>query len=429
MSIRQFITSFLNRKGGQVLFSFFFSKLSRFLIAIVIINLLPKSEYGFIVYALSILSFLMPLMGAGIPQGLARYGSLSDSQRQKKYLLQQAMKKGLLASAVLVVVLLCLVPILTKNVPQSAFYLAVISFQLLAMLVYHFVSVYSRLLHLNHIFAQIENVHNVLLTISTIVMCYLFGGAGYVFSLVLVPLSVGLYYMYRLRLWEPVRGAIEGMKIDFKEYISYGLSVSIGGLLSQMLYTVDILLLGNILANSEELIAQYKAATIFPFSLLFIPVAIIATDYVKLARAAIKDPQYLKQYYLNYLKLFTGVAILIFLFFYFFGEYLLGLFGKDYQQVPELMVIFAAGVVGGLLFRVPLGNILSAIGLPKVNAMFSAIILLMNVAGSYLMIQRHGILGAAYVTAALMWLSGLFSLGAFYWFLKKKVAHKKRPCT
>jgi O-antigen/teichoic acid export membrane protein len=97
----------------------------------------------------------------------------------------------------------------------------------------------------------------------------------------------------------------------------------------------------------------------------------------------------------------------------------LAVFGKDYEQVPELMVIFAAGVVGGLLFRVPLGNILSAIGWPKVNMLFSGIILLLNVVGSYYMIQHRGLVGAAMVTSALMWLSGLMSLAAFWWFCRE----------
>jgi O-antigen/teichoic acid export membrane protein len=178
------------------------------------------------------------------------------------------------------------------------------------------------------------------------------------------------------------------------------------------------------LPDSEQLVAQYKAATIFPFSLLIIPVAILSSDFVKLTRAAEHDKAYLKSYYLNYLKIFTGVGLLIFLFFYFFGKDLLAIFGKDYEQVPELTVIFAAGVVGGLLFRVPLGNILSAIGWPKVNILFSGIILLLNVVGSYFMIQSRGLVGAALVTSALMWLSGLLSLAAFWWFVSDKAGTK-----
>ncbi|MFK7810704.1 MAG: polysaccharide biosynthesis C-terminal domain-containing protein [Saprospiraceae bacterium] len=418
LSAKQFITSFLHRKGAHVLFSFFFNKVTSFLVVIAIVNLLPKSEYGYITYAVSTLGFLLPFMGAGLHQGLVRYGSLSEGQRQKKILAKATMWNALKWSSVFVIVLLLLSPFLTKNIPEASFYLSVLSFQFIGLLLFQFVAVYCRLLGLNRLYAKIENINNVLLVIGNIAMCFLLGGPGYVISMVSIPFIVALFFAFRLGLFSK-EVEEERADIDWKEYIIYGLSVSIGGVLSQLLYSVDILLLGNMLENSEELIAQYKVATIFPFSLLFIPVAIVTTDFVKLARAAETDKAFIKNYYWNYLKLFSGVAALIFAFFWFFGESLLALFGKDYQQVPELMVIFAVGIVGGLLFRVPLGNILSAIGWPKINAVFSAIIVMLNVVGSYFMIQWYGIIGAAIVTASLMWLSGLLSLGALLWFLKK----------
>jgi len=61
---------------------------------------------------------------------------------------------------------------------------------------------------------------------------------------------------------------------------------------------------------------------------------------------------------------------------------------------------------------------LSAIGWPKVNALFSLFVLILNVIGSYYMIHQYGIKGAALVTSALFWISGLFSFFAFLYFLK-----------
>ncbi len=358
-------------------------------------------------------------MGGGIHQGLVRYGALSESQSQKKFLLQQTLWKGLQFSGILVALLLILAPWIAKNVPGAIFYLSLLSFQLIGLLLFQFVVAYCRLLRLNRLFAKIENINNVLLMLGNITMAFLFQGPGYVISLVSIPFLVGLFFMFKLNLFQKTESSSDTLP-DFKKYISYGLSVSIGGVFAQLLFAVDILLLGNMLDASEPLIAQYKAATIIPFSLLIIPVAIITTDFVKLARASETNKPYLKSYYLNYLKIFSGISMLLFAFFYFFGESLLSLFGKDYQQVPELMVIFAGGVVGGLLFRIPLGNILSAIGWPKINAVFSGIVLILNLVGSYIMIPKYGLIGAAMVTSALMWFSGLLSLGAFCWFLQTK---------
>ena len=86
------------------------------------------------------------------------------------------------------------------------------------------------------------------------------------------------------------------------------------------------------------------------------------------------------------------------------------------------MFIFTCGIVGGMLFRVPLGNLLSAIGWPKTNAVISVIVLFLNTLGSYWMVQKYGLTGAAIVTSSLMWVSGLMCLGAFLYFLKKESA-------
>ena len=109
---------------------------------------------------------------------------------------------------------------------------------------------------------------------------------------------------------------------------------------------------------------------------------------------------------------------------YFFSDYLIMLFGKDYTNKNNLMLIFSFGVMGALLFRVPLGNILAAVGWPKINALNSLIILILNLIFSYTFIIKYGIVGAAIVTSSMMWLSGILSLVAFIWYLKKDPTNK-----
>jgi len=108
------------------------------------------------------------------------------------------------------------------------------------------------------------------------------------------------------------------------------------------------------------------------------------------------------------------------MFFYFSSSWLTYIFGAQYDGHPYLMFIFSIGVVGGIMFRIPMGNMLSAIGWPKTNALFSIIVFLINIVASYYMVLAYGIEGAAITTAALMWLSGLLSLGAFVYYLKRK---------
>lgn len=96
-------------------------------------------------------------------------------------------------------------------------------------------------------------------------------------------------------------------------------------------------------------------------------------------------------------------------------------FGKEYSNDNNLMFVFSIGTVGALLFRNPLGNILSAIGLPKINAFFSLIVLIINVIAGYYFITKYGVMGAAYTTIFLMWFSGILSLFAFIYFIKQPI--------
>lgn len=416
MKNNPYIKSFLERKGGRIVFSSFFTKLISFLISVFIIRIIPKEEYGFIVYAISIIAFIAPFKGFGIYQGFLRYGSISPSQQLKKYYFNRILFKGLLFSAVLILLLIALSPFVISNVQNSFLYLVVLSFQLITLLVIDTVATYARLIGLNKLYADINNYNTLLLFIISIPFAYLWGSWGYVLAMVLAPTIYSVFLLYKLKLFRYNKK----LQSEYNTYtfLSYGFYMSLGGVLSQLLFAVDVILIGNIVKDAE-LIAQYKTSNIIPFSLLVLPVAIINTDYVQLAQKALTDKLEVWKYYINYLKIMSVFCMFILILFYFFSNDLLAIFGKEYQNDNNLMFVFAVGTIGALLFRNPLGNILSVIGWPKTNAFFSLIILIINVFAGIYFVNQFGIFGAAYTTSALMWLSGIFSFFALIYYIKK----------
>ncbi len=426
MNVVQFIRDFIARRGFMVLLSTIVAKGANFIVLITVINLLSQSEYGRIAYGLTILSFVAPFVGGGIHQGLLRYGALSQGQLAKKVLFRDTFRTGLKYSIGIVALIMLLSPLLTMRMPEALPFLLILSIQVIALFILQMIQVYCRLLNQNQVFARIDIQYNLSLLFFSVSLVYLFGGLGYVISLIGVPLILGLFYLRKLKLFSaPISDtSIQRIRKAFsfrnKELIQYGLFTSLGGVVSQLLYAVDILLIGNLLDQPEDKVAIYKVASIFPYSVLILSVAMLTTDFVKLAKDASQQKSVLSNYYINYLKLFGGISILLLLSFYFLAPCLLRIFGVEYVGNEMLVHIFTIGVVGGLLFRVPMGNMLSAIGWPKLNALFAIIILLVNLVVNYFMILRYGILGAAITTAALMWLSGFLSLAAFVYFLRQK---------
>ncbi len=405
--------------------SVFLAKALNFIVSVLVIRILEKSEFGLIAFGLTVISFFAPFAGAGIHQGLLRFGALQRGQISKKILFQKTFKIGLKYSVLLSILFILCSPLIALKLPGAIPYMLLMSLQLISLFIFSMIQVYCRLIHRNRLFAIIDIQNNVLLLIFNVGMCYFMGGFGYVLSMIFVPLFLGLFYLKKLNL-SPVGlskkliGKVEnGFDFSFKELFSYGLYTSAGGVLSQLLFAIDVLLIGNLLSDPEQL-AQYKASNIIPFSLIGLSIAVLTTDFVKLASTSSTNKKAIGQYYFNYLKIFSLLSFGIVLFFYFFSPFLMQLFGAKYQGHAQLMYIFSIGVAGALLFRVPLGNLLSAIGWPKVNAFFSIIILILNLVSNYFMIKKYGIEGAAITTSALMWLSGLLSLGAFIYFLRMK---------
>lgn len=415
MNFKNFIQEFNNQKGGIVVLAALIEKIGGFLIVIIALNFISKSQFGFFTYANITLTFIIPFIGFGVHQGLIRFGALSKSQYNKKLLFNVTLKKGLKYSVFLILAVVLFSPLTTINNKESLPYLLVLSIQLLSLFVFEVVRIYVRLIHLNKLYAKITIFKTIFMVLFVLLFTLKFKGIGYAISLSVVPLIVAVFYIYKLKLL--TKTLPKSTDINIKEFISYGMYMSFGSVLSELLFSVDILLIGNLLQD-ELLVAHYKAATVFPFSFLFLVPAFIRSNFVKLSNKS-SDKNYVKNYYLNYLKIFSVLSILILLFFYFFSDYIFFFFGEEYKNEYDLMFIFAIGVAGALLFRNPLGNILSAIGLPKIHAINSLIVLIFNVILSYILIKKMGMIGAAIATSIMFWFSGLLSLIAFAWYLKK----------
>jgi len=417
LSFTNFIKEFRAKKGGLIVFSSIVEKIGGLLLYIIATNLIPKNELGFIVYANTSLDFIFPFIGFGVHQGLIRYGSLAKSQLEKNYLFQISLKKGLQFSLLLVALFAILSPFITLNLKPSLTYLLLLSFQLISLFLFEIVRIYIRIINLNRLYAQITIAKVFFLVLLAFLFTLKFTGIGYVIVLSLAPLFVAIYYIYKLDLLK--HKLPKKINFNLTDYISYGMFSSFAGVLSQLLFTIDIMLIANMLKD-ESLVAHYKISTILPFSFLILSMAFIRTNFVKLANKSESDKTYIKNYYLNYLKIFSVLSILIIGFFYFFSDTVFLLFGKSYQNDYNLMFIFSIGIAGGLLLRVPLGNILSAVGLPKINALNSFIVLIFNLILSYFLITKMGIKGAAIATSIMFWFSGILSLIAFIWYLRKK---------
>ena len=285
-----------------------------------------------------------------------------------------------------------------------------ISFLIISLFIFEVVKIYFRIHHINKLFAYLEISNSIVLVISGIILTYFYSGYGYLISLIISPLLISIYIIIRYGMFTKIENN-DYSKAYKKSLWSYGFFTSLGGLTSQLIFSIDILTIGYLMHDPKD-IAYYKAASLIPFALLFIPAGVMKTDLVKLTQNY-KNKVYLKKYVANYMKIFTVISIVLAALLTLFSKQLMSLFGTEYVQAADLIPVFGIGIIGAFVFRGLFGNLLDAIGWAKTSASISICILIIDVILNYFLIEKYGIIGAAYSTSLLLWIAGIVAYAAF----------------
>jgi O-antigen/teichoic acid export membrane protein len=408
--IKEFISNFFNRKGGYVFSAIIISKLLGFILSVFVINHISSVEFGLVSYAYNIISFIAPFAGFGIFQSLSRFGPIQESQNKKRQLLKFIFGRGIIASILLACIVILFAGLLTKSLPESYNYLLIISSFIITHFIFEVIKINYRIYSVNKLFAYLEISHSIVLLSLGVLLSYFFDGYGYLISLVISPLIISFYIIIKNKIFTNI-SKIDYSKPYKKSLWIYGVYTSLGGLTSQLIFSIDILTIGFLIKDPTS-VALYKTASLIPFALLFIPAGVMKTDLVKIAQNY-KNKVYLKKYAANYLKVFFLLSIVIYPLLHFFSHYIMSLFGKEYIEAANLIPVFALGLVGAFLFRQPFGNIITSVGWAKTNTVISIVTLILDIILNIIFVKHYGIIGAAYSTCILLWVAGLLSYLAF----------------
>ena len=177
----------------------------------------------------------------------------------------------------------------------------------------------------------------------------------------------------------------------------------------------------GVLIKDENIIANYKAATLIPFALNFIPQTISNYFYPYFSKNY-KNKEYIKDKYKKMFKYNLLLNIVITLLLIIFSNLIIKiLFGNRYIDSIYLFRIFSVCYFFASTFRIPAGYILSAIGSLKYITYNSFICGILNVTLDIVMIRKYGVYGAALVTLIIFILSGILSNLFLIKILKNKI--------
>jgi len=414
-----FIKGFLSRSGSYVFTTTIASRLLSFFASWIALQLIPNKELGVVIYAFQIIVFIIPMGSLGLNQGLLRYGSQLKSTEEKNALFLFILKKGILISLAITIILAIAAYFLDFKLHKTSFYLILLSTIITSSFIFEIIKIQFRLQKNNKLFSLAELSYNILLVIFVFTLSYNFNELGYAISLIITPLITSLIFISKLHI--PWKKHLKLSFIDFY-FFRYGFFASLSNVTTQLLISIDIILIGIILKDME-MVTAFKYVSLVPYSLLFLSNVVITTDFVDFTEK-INNSSYIKSYIKNYIKLFSLISAFCVLIIYLFGEVILSFFDKSYTAYFSSLMVLIIGVSGILTLRGLFGNLLSSIGKAHINFVTTTLALALNIILNYYFIPKYGILGAAFTSAIIMWFTGILSLIFFFYFYKKLYFNK-----
>ena len=417
--IIQYIKNFLNRSGSYVFLATILGRVLSFIASWIALKFIENDALGVVLFAYNIILFVIPISGFGLHQSLIRYGALAKSSEDKDSILAYVFKKGIIACLVLIAIVISISLFINFKFENTLFYVVLLSFTIIPSYLLEIIRAQFRLQHNNKSFAFTEGVQSIILLLSVLLLSYLYKELGYAIALLLTPLLTSIVFFKSLNINNLIYKKIKVINFQFWKY---GFFASLSNVVTQLLFVIDILLIGFILSNTE-MVTNYRYVSIIPFSLLFLPRVFIATDFVAFTEK-IYDAQYIFKYIKSYVLFFTVVSILVLLFSWLFSVEILGLLDKEFTQFSDTFIILMIGICGIFILRGLFGNLLSSIGKAHLNYYIATLALVINICANFYLIPKYGIKGAAITSAILMWFTGLLSYLLFIKLYKKLLLKK-----
>ncbi len=411
MNIKEYFNGLVNRKVGWVFLSSLITKVSAAALSVIVLRFLTVEEFGVLTLYKNVFIFFAPMIGVGLSISFLRLAPKIESNQQKQLFLLSSMIVGTIFST-LTFFLFYLIArnILDGNFDQTIFFTAFV----LAVLFFNYDLLinYFRVNHRNDAFSKLNIVLTIIVFAIVIPTVYFERTAHSFFKGQIVALIIIILF-FLFAYWRTLVTVLKVFKLrNFIINIRYGIYVSIGACISQLMLSADNLMLAH-LGTSMASLGVYGACSLIFTSLLFLPAILMVTDFVHISGLQRNS---LISYLIGYWKMCSIIIICLLVPLGIFSSFFLeNIFGKEYRSGSLSLSILMIGAIFSFLFRIPAGNILNALGYAKFNLLISIPALVLFILISLYTIPQYGIAGAAFSTTFTI---SLTSLVSFYFMFK-----------
>lgn len=399
-----FSNNFFKNSGLWVLFSSVLSKVFAFLMTIFLVRFLSKDDFGLLTISLNFVGFFLPAVGFGSGHGLLRFGAQKIG-KEKETIIQYSHYQGFINQVILTTIIIPVAFLMNLEQVVVFQFTALMAVRLFGMFFLEQAKSELRATFKNDQYSKIEIYTNVLAVILGVVFTYLYGVWGYVVSVCIFPFSVFLMHQFK---WQK-GGLSKSLK---KNFWNFSITSVFTSIIFMWIFLLDVFFVGRYF-NSDD-VSFYKISTLVPMNLIFIAQVYTQTVYPEICKNH-NNKKYLKKFLKTYYTFFVPVCFCIIFFGYLFADKILLLFGQQFTDTRILKIMFLQ-MASCILFRIPFGNLMGAMGHITASLILGIFMVLGIVISSIILLPNGNIITEAYISLIFITLGGVFAL--IYFFIK-----------
>lgn len=368
---------------------------------------LPKTDFGILTLGLNFIGFFIPALGFGSGHGMLRFGAQKTGEEKRK-IFQYSNRTGVFNQAIISIIVIISAYFIYQNIFIVFQISALMSIRLFGLFFLEQAKTEFRASFQNKKYAQLEMFTTFLALILGVAFTLLWGIWGYIISLCIFPFSVFFFIKFDFK-----KNNLP--KIFRKEFWNFSVVSVLTTIVFMWIFLIDVFFVGQYF--SEEETALYKVSTLIPMNLIFIAQAYTQTTYPEMCKNH-DNYAYLKNTIFSYMKLFIPTSLILVILGYIISDNIMVIFGKNYTNSNILKIMFLQ-MASCILFRIPFGNLLGAMGEMKASLIIGIGILLGNCVLSVTYLPHSTPFAEAVISLICITLGGIASCTYFFIKLNK----------
>lgn len=417
-----FRTGFFHIFGSSVI-----NKIISFLSSIVLVRILTKSEYGLFAYVWNIYSILLLFNGLGLESSMLQLCSENgDDIQYINRICRYSLKLGLYYDLVISLILMAIGLFIPLKINGSGSLLLTLCMLPGLQYVFCIILVYLRSQKRNKEYARINICYTVSNFFGQVCGAILYKEKGMIlgsYAGIIISIGAALFCLKEIK---EVLGASHAVEpAEKRALLSIGIVSMLNNGISQMMYLLDVFVIG-IVAADETILAAYKVATVIPTALTFIPASLVTYIYPYFAEHRNDGAWCLGRYkiILKYFGLLnmciSGILVVL-------APHIIPIiFGIKYNDAETILIfrLLAVNYFFSGTFRVIAGNLLVTQRKLRFNSFVAIVSGGINVTADFIFISKMGARGAAVATILVVVFSAVMNTSYIIYTFKKNINSK-----